>query len=202
MIKHVVASTVGLAALVTGGAAVAQLPGAASDGARTHASTSVTGPSSQSAGHADAHGRSTDANTRADSDEATASDDSDEAETPKAGPKGHAKAKTEHANHGKGAQVSALARSTTLTGADKGAAISALASGGKSRAGRQDTPQTKPDADEHAGDHPSSHASGPVTGGSSADAPAGPPAATPDQSEDKRPVTVPNKGAAAGSHRH
>ena len=153
MIKHVVASTVGLAALVTGGAAVAQLPDAASDGARTHADTSVTGPSSPSAGHADARGRSADAKTPADSDEATASDDSDEATAPEPSAKGHAKAKTEHANHGKGAQVSALAKSTTLTGADKGAAISALASGGKSRAGRHGAPETKPDADKHAGSH-------------------------------------------------
>jgi hypothetical protein len=41
------------------------------------------------------------------------------------------------ADGGKGAEISELGTTTELTGLDKGAAISAAASGGKSRAGQQ-----------------------------------------------------------------
>jgi hypothetical protein len=55
------------------------------------------------------------------------------------GPSGHDNSgATAPATTGKGVEVSALAKSDTLSGAAKGAAVSALASGGKS----------------HAGDHP------------------------------------------------
>jgi hypothetical protein len=53
---------------------------------------------------------------------------------------------------GKGSTISSLARSTKATGADKGAAISTAASGGRSQAGHHEnaTSPTTADADAHA----------------------------------------------------
>jgi hypothetical protein len=88
-----------------------------------------------------------------------------------------------------------LAKSTDATGVDKGAAISTLASDGRSKAGQSPHPKPSvrptPSPDEHSEGHSDGHTSGqgstpPSTG----------------RSDEKRPVDVPNKGAAAGSHRH
>jgi len=51
--------------------------------------------------------------------------------------------------HGKGAQISELARTTTAIGSEKGAEISAAASGGKSHAGRSHGAGS--DESEHGG---------------------------------------------------
>jgi hypothetical protein len=48
----------------------------------------------------------------------------------------HAKSRSKAPGHGKGAEISTLAHTTTATGAAKGATISAAASGGKSHAGQ------------------------------------------------------------------
>ena len=72
--------------------------------------------------------------------------------------KGNGKAKGQSTSHGKGKEISTLARTTTATGVDKGAEISTAASGGKSHAG------------EHGGGSSShGHASPPASPGKSGD---------------------------------
>ena len=210
----------GAVVVVTGGmaaAATGTLPGAAQDTASSvlaKVGVTVPGPDDQAAVHADSRGQSTDAPAsegtfhgnavssalraqhaahvkaagEAGDDPADAAEDpGDSSDDPSDGPNA--------GSQGKGSAVSQLARTTTSTGAAKGAEISALASGGKSHAGQQGvhTPSTHapkthaPDA--HASDH-------------SGSAPAGPPAPTPGASDQKRPVTVPNGGAAGAAHGH
>lgn len=81
---------------------------------------------------------------------------------------------------GKGGTISSIAQDPTLTGAEKGAAVSAEASDGKSRAGQQ---SGKPAATP--GGPPASVPAGPPPS-----LPAGPPASTP-------AVTAPGKAKAA-----
>jgi hypothetical protein len=80
----------------------------------------VPGPNAHSAQHADTRGRSHPTQTQA----------------PEAQPTAHPSA------HGKGAEISQLARTTTATGVAKGAEISTLASGGKSQAGQHGSSTT------------------------------------------------------------
>jgi hypothetical protein len=113
-------------ALMVGGVAAAAtgaLPGAASDTARAalaKVGVSVGGPADASGTHATTRGESADAGTTGASTAVIPS--------PAATASAHGKA------------VSELATTTTLTGRDKGMAISTLASGGKSHAGRHPTP--------------------------------------------------------------
>ncbi len=58
-------------------------------------------------------------------------------------------------SHGKGATISTLARTTTATGAAKGATISAAASGGKSHAGEHGHGASGHGAPRHGGGKPS-----------------------------------------------
>ena len=71
---------------------------------------------------------------------ATASDDRSHAGRAGAGGSGKpttgGKGGTDASGHGKGTEISTLARTTTATGRDKGAVISTAASGGKSHAGQ------------------------------------------------------------------
>ncbi len=117
-------------ALLVGGVAAAAtgtLPGAAQDSARTvlsNVGVSVPGPNA----HAGTHPDGTSAHA---TDDATAPAAAPATTAPAPVP---SPAATEAANaHGKA--VSDLAHTTTATGAAKGAEISNLASGGKSRAG-------------------------------------------------------------------
>jgi hypothetical protein len=111
-LKVLAATAVAAGALLTGGAAAAasgSLPGAAQDTARamlTKIGVSVPGADDSAAGHADS--RST-------------------AATPSTPPTGEAATDS---------TISQLATTTTATGVDKGAEISAAASGGKSQAGQ------------------------------------------------------------------
>jgi hypothetical protein len=116
-------------ALMVGGVAAAAtgtLPGAASDTARAalaRVGVTVAGPADASTTHSATHGSA---------DASAGTTDSTAATVPS--PAATASA------HGKA--VSELATTTTLTGRDKGAAISTLASGGKSQAGQHPTPTT------------------------------------------------------------
>jgi hypothetical protein len=67
----------------------------------------------------------------------------------------HPRAGSEQGSHGKGAQISALAHTTTATGSAKGATISAAASGGKSHAGEHGH-----GASGHHGGGPAGHGHG------------------------------------------
>jgi hypothetical protein len=105
----------GVAAAATG-----TLPGAAQQTAQdmlAKVGISVPGADAHSAGHADTRGKSGSTGATADDSKPT-----------------------DPASHGKGADVSNLARTTTSTGVDKGSEISTLASGGKSRAGQNGKP--------------------------------------------------------------
>jgi hypothetical protein len=217
----------GAVVVVTGGmaaAATGTLPGAAQDTASSvlaKVGVTVPGPDDHAAAHADSRGESTDATVSGGTfhgnalslalraqhaahvkaadeagDEAgddpadTTEDPGDSSDDPSDGSDG-----SDAVPQGKGPAVSQLARTTTSTGAAKGAEISALASGGKSHAGRQGSHTPSTDAsrtqapDHHASDH-------------SRSAPAGPPSPTPGASDQKRPVTVPNGGAAGTAHGH
>jgi len=113
-------------ALMVGGVAAAAtgaLPGAASDTARTalaKVGVTVAGPADASGTHSATHGT-------ADASAGT-TDSAATVPSPAATASAHGKA------------VSELATTTTLTGRDKGVAISTLASGGKSHAGQHPTP--------------------------------------------------------------
>jgi hypothetical protein len=112
-------------ALMVGGVAAAatgSLPGAASDTARAalaKVGVTVAGPADASSTHSATHGSASAGTTGS-----TAATVPSPAATASA--------------HGKA--VSELATTTTLTGRDKGVAISTLASGGKSHAGQHPTP--------------------------------------------------------------
>jgi hypothetical protein len=176
---RIVAITAGCATLLGGGVATAAgaLPGAASTTATVHtdkAGVSVKGPDAHSAGHADTRGKSATtpkgkpattpkgkpATTPKGKPATTTEVDQPKAEGPE-----NERPKADEpesdapgtASKGHGPAVSELARTTTAKGADKGAEISTLASGGKSRAGKQgnDKPEDSGTPDEHAGDHPS-----------------------------------------------
>ena len=115
------AGTALAAALVctTGLAFAGSLPGAAQDVASSmlaKVGVTVPGPNEKAGTHPNVRGTSPDV---------AVSDDADQNEAP--------------AENGesKGAEISELATTTELTGVEKGAAISTLASGGKSRAGQQ-----------------------------------------------------------------
>jgi hypothetical protein len=114
-------------ALMVGGfaaAATGTLPGAASDTARAalaKVGVTVAGPADASGTHSATRGT---ADTSAGTTDATAA----AVPSPAVSANAHGKA------------VSELATTTTLTGRDKGTAISTLASGGKSKAGQHQTP--------------------------------------------------------------
>jgi hypothetical protein len=115
------AGTALAAALVctTGLAFAGSLPGAAQDVASSmlaKVGVTVPGPNEKAGTHPNVRGTSPDV---------AVSDDADQNEAPAEN------------GEGKGAEISELATTTELTGVEKGAAISTLASGGKSRAGQQ-----------------------------------------------------------------
>lgn len=154
--KVAVASTIGAGCFLfagVGAAAAGVLPGAAQDTAHTWLGTlgiEVPGPDAHSAGHADLRGTSTEVDDPADETD-TEGTESDATET-----------ETETDSQGKGADVSGLATSTTAEGVDKGAEISTLASGGKSRAGADHTAPATPedaadDTDSDSGEAPVEH---------------------------------------------
>jgi len=111
--------------LLVGGVATAAtgaLPGAAQQTAHdmlAQLGISVPGPNANSAGHPDQRGGSTTGGTTTSSDEPVVGPAAKPTEVP-----------------GKGSEVSNLATTTDLTGVAKGAAISTLASDGKSKAGQ------------------------------------------------------------------
>jgi hypothetical protein len=122
------ATAAALACMGSAAAATGSLPGAAQQTAHdVLASIGVTvpGPNAHSAQHADTRGRS-----------ASTQSQTPETQTPEAQPTAHPSA------HGKGAEISQLARTTTATGVAKGAEISTLASGGKSQAGQHGSSTT------------------------------------------------------------
>lgn len=126
--KLAAAAALSAMSLVGGGYAVAAtgtLPGAAQQVARDALGTvgvTVPGPADQAAEATATRGSSVKAKAAAEAKQAEAT--------------AEATATTEANAHGKA--VSGLATTTTLTGAEKGAAISDLASGGKSRPGEDE----------------------------------------------------------------
>lgn len=119
------ATGVAIACGGTAAAATGSLPGAAQQTAHdvlAGIGVSVPGPNAHANGHAGTRGNS-------EPDSATTVPGDDPATTPSQRPS--------QAAHGKGAEVSNLAKTTTATGVEKGAQISTLASGGKSKAGEQ-----------------------------------------------------------------
>jgi hypothetical protein len=132
-VKAAVAAALGTGVLLTGGVAAAAtgtLPGAAQDTASemlAKVGVEVPGPNEHSAGHADQRGPVEDA----------AGDDTEETETTTEDTTDTEGTEPEDAekNNGKGEAVSEVAKSDKYTGAEKGAAVSELASGGKSKAG-------------------------------------------------------------------
>lgn len=136
--KTAAAAALGAGVLVTGSVAAAatgSLPGAAQDTASNmlaHVGVTVPGADEHSAGHADEPGSTS-----------QTTDGAGDASGSEAG------------DAGKGDEVSKMATTTDLTGVDKGAAISTLASGGKSQAGADhaETPDqagTAGESDGHA----------------------------------------------------
>ena len=126
-------TTSAAALLLTGSlaAAAGALPGAAQDTAHemlAKIGVTVPGPNEASDGHPDGRGSSGDTEDTTTSDEETT---------------------TEDESRGKGSEVSELATNPDLTGIEKGAAVSALASGGSSQAGQHgsaaDAPGGAPD---------------------------------------------------------
>lgn len=126
--KLAAAAALSAMSLVGGGYAVAAtgtLPGAAQQVARDALGTvgvTVPGPADQAAEATATRGSSVEAKAAAEAKQAEAT--------------AEATATTEANAHGQA--VSGLATTTTLTGAEKGAAISDLASGGKSRPGEDE----------------------------------------------------------------
>lgn len=130
--KLAAAAALSAMSLVGGGYAVAAtgtLPGAAQQVARDTLGTvgvTVPGPADQAAEATATRGSSVEAKAAAEAKQAEAAAEAT----------AEATATTEANAHGKA--VSGLATTTTLTGAEKGAAISDLASGGKSRPGEDE----------------------------------------------------------------
>lgn len=130
MIRSMTTAKVAAAALAGGlslvggvaAAATGSLPGAAQDTARTVLGTvgvTVPGADDHAGTHPDSRGSSADASKPTD-------------------------APSPSATAGKGAEISKLATTTTATGVDKGALISGVASGGKSKAGQHGAAGTRP----------------------------------------------------------
>jgi hypothetical protein len=131
-------------ACTTGLAFAGSLPGAAQDVASSmlaKVGVTVPGPNEKAGTHPNVRGTS--------SPDVAVSDDADQNEAPAEN------------GEGKGAEISELATTTELTGVEKGAAISTLASGGKSQAGQQGeatadhsaATEGAPTADEASGGH-------------------------------------------------
>jgi hypothetical protein len=145
----------------TGLALAGTLPGAAQDVAAqmlAKVGVSVPGPNENAGTHPSVRGASAD-HALADVTEAEATETEAETDT-----------ETEAAG-GKGAEISALATSTDLTGVEKGAAISTLASGGSSQAGQHGSAggedasaQGRATADEASGGHSSAGAENAAAG--------------------------------------
>ena len=115
------AAFAGALVCTTGLAFAGGLPGAAQDVASSMLSkvgVTVPGPNDNAATHPSVRGYSSP--DAAVSDDANANDES-----------------ADENGGGKGAEISELATTTELTGVEKGAAISTVASGGKSKAGQQ-----------------------------------------------------------------
>jgi hypothetical protein len=128
-------TTSAAALLLTGSfaaAAAGALPGAAQDTAHevlAKIGVTVPGPNEASDGHPDGRGSSGD-----DTDETTPTDDTTSTdESTEEAPA------SDEGTNGKGAEVSELAKNPDLSGIEKGAAVSTLASGGKSQAGQHGT---------------------------------------------------------------
>ena len=143
-----------VALVVTTGLALAgTLPGAAQDVASemlAKVGVSVPGPNENAGTHPSVRGASAD-HTLAEATKAEAATTETETES--------------EASNGKGAEISALATSTDLTGVEKGAAISTLASGGHSQAGQHGgaagedaSAQGRAKAEEASGGHSSAGA--------------------------------------------
>jgi hypothetical protein len=199
-VKTVVVASA-LTVLTAGAAAAAGLPGAAQDAAVSalaKAGISVPGTDDHSGDHANTRGQSGEDHASIAEDSATSEDDSDtseEATTPSSLPE-------------QAAEIVSIATDSSLSGPDKGAAVSAVASDGHSRAGTDhQTPDTLthrsasapadlpagPPADVPAGP-PASAPAGPpadVPAGPPADVPAGPPASLPAAAPVAPPVSVP-----------
>jgi hypothetical protein len=146
-------------AAMTGTAYATGLPGAASSTASTvleKLGITVPGPNSHAGTHPD--GKPTKATATDESDTSAVNQSvaaaAQEASHAAASKPVHAGSKpVEHTTgNGHGAEISALAHSTTATGADKGAVISAAASDGKSHAG-DDHGQAADDHGKAADDH-------------------------------------------------
>jgi hypothetical protein len=108
----------------TGLALAGSLPGAAQDVASSmlaKVGVSVPGPNEHAGTHPSVRGKSAEDSTGESTETETTATETD--------------TETE-ASSGKGSEISALATSTDLTGVEKGAAISTLASGGQSQAGQ------------------------------------------------------------------
>jgi hypothetical protein len=151
-------------ACTTGLALAGTLPGAAQDIASemlTKVGVEVPGPNDNAGTHPSVRGQSDASN-----------DASEDANTP---------AEAGSGSSGKGAEISSLATTTDLQGVDKGAAISALASGGTSQAG-----QNGQAGAEH---------------GSAGQAPSSDGAATADEASDGHSTAGAANGAAGQSHR-
>ena len=149
--------------IVTAGAAAAVgLPGAAADTATAaleRVGITVPGTNDHSDDHANTRGQSGDQLATTEEDSST----TEEATTPSSLPD-------------QAADIVAIATDSSLTGLDKGAAVSAVASDGHSRAG---TDHPRPEASTG---RPAATPAGPpadVPAGPAVSTPAGPPAATP-----------------------
>lgn len=153
----------------SGLAVAGELPGTAQSTAADVLSklgVTVPGASPRAGTHPDVRGRSTAAHPPSPSDAPRSGEENgdDPASKPATGSDGQA---GHGSSTGKGAAVSQLARTTSLTGRDKGAAISALASGGKSHAGNPPGQAAKqPTGGGSAGDRGSrpSHPDAPAAG--------------------------------------
>ena len=124
-------TTSAAALLLTGSfaaAAAGALPGAAQDTAHemlARIGVTVPGPNEASDGHPDGRGSSDDADETTSTEDTTSTDESTDDTTT-----------ADEESQGKGAEVSELAKNPDLSGIDKGAAVSTLASDGKSQAGQ------------------------------------------------------------------
>jgi hypothetical protein len=179
-VKTVVVASA-LTVLTAGAAAAAGLPGAAQDAAVSalaKAGISVPGTDDHSGDHANTRGQSGEDHATIAEDSATSEDDSDtseEATTPSSLPE-------------QAAEIVAVATDSSLSGLDKGAGVSSLASNGHSRAG------TEHETPEASTGRPAATPAGPpadVPAGPPAETPAGPPADVPAGPPASLPVTPP-----------
>lgn len=202
--KAAAAAALSVGVMLTGGAAVAgTLPGAAQETAHSvlaELGIEVPGSDGNHAEPADTRGASGEDEVEESSDEisdeeaAGVSDEEETLDTAENGDGDEAGAQGEH-----GALVSGFATSTELRGAEKGAAIAALASEGKSKAGENPSEERSAgraggDGDEAEDDQGSRGAPEQSERGRSADAP---PVETPNKgaaSEDAPPAETPNNG--------